>query len=414
MSLFDLLACPVCKAPVVRVEEQLTCRRCSRVFPIVNGVPIMLTQPDAALVPQEDDLRVRQGYSAGKDRVVLQSLTPDRIVLDFGSGRQALDDPCIVRMDLTLSPYVDVVGDVQALPFLPDSIDYALGDAVMEHVPRPWQAVDELWRVLKPGGYVYADWNFLVAYHGHPHHYYNATLRGLHEAFARFETIDVGVAPYHGPSYALLSIISTYLKHFKAESRLEREFAYHLSRVLWFPLDEFDERLDSEHRFRVAASGYFVGVKRPAGTESILPPVVLEAYSRDPALQQRFPAPLDLSRPDNLLRWARTDGAARDPAIRGWIETLRPFNKHGDGQTFARRDVDAWPVELTERRVPIAEADYRARKLWESHSLWFRLRDSNAREGPAGMIKAVGPSLRRTSQAARVLFSTLRKRFFGR
>ena len=89
----------------------------------------MLADPPELPVSNERELDVRPGYSRWKERIVLKSLTDAHVALDFGAGRQALDDPCIIRMDITPSPYVDLVGDVQALPLKAGSIDFVFGGA---------------------------------------------------------------------------------------------------------------------------------------------------------------------------------------------------------------------------------------------------------------------------------------------
>ncbi|HZU06560.1 MAG TPA: Trm112 family protein [Chloroflexota bacterium] len=50
-----LLACPVCKTRVERVEERLVCTSCGRRYPIRDGIPVMLVeeaeQPSAGPAP---------------------------------------------------------------------------------------------------------------------------------------------------------------------------------------------------------------------------------------------------------------------------------------------------------------------------------------------------------------------------
>lgn len=42
-ELLDILACPVCKTPLaLQGEEKLKCSTCSRVYPIRDGIPILL------------------------------------------------------------------------------------------------------------------------------------------------------------------------------------------------------------------------------------------------------------------------------------------------------------------------------------------------------------------------------------
>ncbi len=45
-KLLDILACPVCKADVKYDErnQKLVCKKCKRVYPIKDGIPIMLVE----------------------------------------------------------------------------------------------------------------------------------------------------------------------------------------------------------------------------------------------------------------------------------------------------------------------------------------------------------------------------------
>jgi uncharacterized protein YbaR (Trm112 family) len=48
-DLLEVLACPVCRKPVVpRGEDGLKCNECGRVYPVRNGVPI-LKEPEAII-----------------------------------------------------------------------------------------------------------------------------------------------------------------------------------------------------------------------------------------------------------------------------------------------------------------------------------------------------------------------------
>jgi uncharacterized protein YbaR (Trm112 family) len=44
-ELLDILACPVCKAPLVEEgQEKLRCTSCRRLYPIRDGIPILLAE----------------------------------------------------------------------------------------------------------------------------------------------------------------------------------------------------------------------------------------------------------------------------------------------------------------------------------------------------------------------------------
>jgi uncharacterized protein YbaR (Trm112 family)/SAM-dependent methyltransferase len=411
MTLFDLLACPLCREAVDREAggARLTCRGCGHTYPVVDGLPIMLAEPDQATASHPVELPVRAGYSRWKERVVLKSLTDAQIALDFGAGRQQMDDPRIIRMDLVFDPLLDVVGDVHALPFKADALDFVFGGAVMEHLPRPRVAVDEMYRVLKPGGYVYADWNFLAAYHAYPHHYFNTTIHGIGQTFERFTEIARGVGPHHGSAFALRSVLGTYLEYFRPVEPLEREFADLLHRVLWHPLDEFDERIATADRHRVAASVYFFGVKQPRGDEHLIPEPIAAAWHASAALQQRFPKMLDLSVPENVMRWASTDGARADPAIAAHFTRLEAFWKRGQPLT-GPRPLDAYPAELMTRVDDPPEIAARRYSLFFSRPLRARLRDRWREAGIAGVVSCSWESAKRR---VKLLWLSLRGRTRG-
>ena len=52
-----------------------------------------------------------------------------------------------------LSPIADVKADICNLPFKDNSYDIILCNHVLEHIPDDTKAMEELYRVLKPGGY---------------------------------------------------------------------------------------------------------------------------------------------------------------------------------------------------------------------------------------------------------------------
>jgi uncharacterized protein YbaR (Trm112 family) len=394
-SLFDLLACPLCREDVDLDADgrHLTCRGCHHQFPVVDGIPIMLADPSQALVSHQRELPVRPGYSRWKERVVLRSLTPAQIALDIGAGRQQLDDPAIIKMDLVFDPMLDVVGSVLALPFKADALDFTFAGAVMEHLPQPDRAIDEMYRVLKPGGYVYADWNFLAAYHGYPHHYFNATKNGVQQAFQTFTEIQCGVAPFQGSAFALRSLIGTYLEIFKPNQPIEHEFADLLQRILWHPLDDYDQRINANDRHRVAAGIYFFGVKQPTGTEHVIPEPIVEIYRASPQLQARFPNLLNLCEPHNIMLWAKDEGARADATLSRYFEALEPFSKRGQPQK-GPRPIDAFPPEVMDHIDPPPDDAARRYSLFFSRPMRARLRDCWTQDGVAGIVSCVWRSMK--------------------
>jgi ubiquinone/menaquinone biosynthesis C-methylase UbiE len=84
---------------------------------------------------------------------------------------------------------VAVIGDAMHLPFAGDSFDAVFSQAVLEHVTDPQAAVDEMTRVLKPGGTFYAEVAFMQPVHMAPIHFFNHTPFGLAHICRRLELV---------------------------------------------------------------------------------------------------------------------------------------------------------------------------------------------------------------------------------
>lgn len=331
MDLFDILACPSCKVAVERREDALHCPACGRAYPIVNNVPVML--PDASIpeTQYQHDLDVRQNYDPWLHRTVLQSLPPNAIVLDMGAGNMALNLPNVIRMDVTLTPYVDVVGDTHALPFLPGTFDYIFSLAVIEHLRQPFLAAEEMFNALRNGGYVYGECNFVFAYHGYPHHYFNATQQGLEQVFAPFSKLRSGVAPYQMPSFAVRSLLYSYGRDLGLDGEPDvHELQALIAHIQDLPLSTYDSRFSETAALYSAAGTFFFGVKSTQASSEVIPQVVQAAWHSSPELQAQFPDMLNLGTAHNVLRWAQTDGRRQHVEIERYFATLTPFQKRPD------------------------------------------------------------------------------------
>ena len=116
------------------------------------------------------------------------------------TGKQWIADTIRERgIAYTVLDYVDtyhpdIVGDIQDLP-LPDASQEAIVcNAVLEHVENPIKAAEELFRVLKPGGYCFVYVPFLYYYHAHKDYYldyWRFTKDSLRSIFGKFATIEI-------------------------------------------------------------------------------------------------------------------------------------------------------------------------------------------------------------------------------
>jgi len=107
--------------------------------------------------------------------------------LDAGSGRSpwrprlAAAGLEVLSIDVEdRSGEVDIVADLQDMPIVADaSMGTVLCTQVLEHVPRPWDALSEIARVLEPGGHLILSVPHLSMLHEVPNDYYRYTRYGL-------------------------------------------------------------------------------------------------------------------------------------------------------------------------------------------------------------------------------------------
>ena len=195
------------------------------------------------------------------------------------------------------------------------------------------------------------------------------------------------------------------IEAFRAQPRTLREhwFAADLEKVLWAPLDEYDRRFDAADRFRVAAGVYAFAVKQPAGTERLIPDEVMEIYARSPELQTRFPEPLNLSLPDNLMLWAKGEGAACEPALAAWraseanevnAANQPRFRKWFDTEReYDRGTVAYYPAVLTDGVEPQPPNERHLNML--GRRMTVRVPFGWSKQGAIGMVRRRSESLLR-------------------
>jgi len=76
----------------------------------------------------------------------------NKIILDIGCGHRKA--PNSIGVDIKRTRGVDIIADVCRLPFKDESIDEIICSEVLEHVDDLVKAMEEIHRVLKPGGKV--------------------------------------------------------------------------------------------------------------------------------------------------------------------------------------------------------------------------------------------------------------------
>jgi SAM-dependent methyltransferase len=197
---------------------------------------------------------------AVRDRIAdtLKILAPDAKILDVGAGGRRIV-PQITTCDMFHGSDTDIVGDIHALPIADNSYDCVFCTGTLEHVERPWDAVEELLRVLKPGGVVHIDVPFMQGYHADPTDYWRFTLDGLRLLCKDFTELESGVQI--GPSCGVTWIVREWA-HSLTTNRIACNALLFATAVAMWPIkfvDYFATRSSRAHY--VASAVFFRGRK---------------------------------------------------------------------------------------------------------------------------------------------------------
>ena len=126
------------------------------------------------------------------DRFIAAHAT-DRRTLDIGAqnGPYGAHFPRRVGLDIRPGAGVRIIGDAQALGIRDAAFAVVLCTEVLEHLPEPQKAIDEIFRVLEPGGSLLLTTRFLFPIHDAPHDYFRFTKYGLRHLLRRFEIVEL-------------------------------------------------------------------------------------------------------------------------------------------------------------------------------------------------------------------------------
>ena len=100
--------------------------------------------------------------------------------------------------------HIDIVSDITAIPEPDASFDAILCSEVLEHIPEPTHALDEFYRLLKPGGNLILTAPFSSLVHMAPYHYCTGFSKYWYEHHLEARGLSIKTLTANGNWFALM------------------------------------------------------------------------------------------------------------------------------------------------------------------------------------------------------------------
>jgi SAM-dependent methyltransferase len=290
------LRCPICGFRLEAGESVFSChnQHCAVQFPVVGGKLVLLNEERSlfSIAAVADQLRDAIPNRVSVTKEVLRKLIPSLSrnvvgaknfmkytalllercehpkVLVVGGKNEGEGFQCLlakappvelVETDVVSGPRTMLICDSHDIPFEDACFDGVVVQAVLEHVLDPHRCVEEIFRVLRPSGLIYAEVPFIQQVHEGRFDFTRFTHLGLRRLFRRFEEIDSGAVCGTGMAlawsyrYFLLSL---------TDSRWLRSLLDTFARFTSFFWKYFDGwSIQKAGSFDAASAYYFLGQK---------------------------------------------------------------------------------------------------------------------------------------------------------
>lgn len=285
-ALRQALRCPSCRGTLYDKPGYVACVECAKCFPVLGTIPILINDENSvfriadfveqrpttfkptsrwaqlaknALPSLGVGLRSHANFThltrLLKERPSPRVLVVGGSILGHGMGPLVTEPGLqLVDTDVSIGERTALVCDAHDLPFADETFDAVVAQAVLEHVVDPNRCVDEIHRVLRADGLVYAETPFMQQVHGGQYDFTRFTPLGHRRLFRHFEQIDAGSGA--GPATVLAWSYWYFLRGF-ARTRKGAQAATVIARLTGFWLKYIDRLIVERDGAQDGSWGYF-------------------------------------------------------------------------------------------------------------------------------------------------------------
>ncbi len=301
MSVNDCMAawrCPRTGFPLVNEDGYLVAKGAGadNRYSLVGGLPVLINFSDSVLSEDQvlaanaDSVIERKRHRGGMafvKRLVspqkegtrrnvkrfiadLEARSGDMKVLiigggSIGQGMQPIYDHPKIKVfsfDIYATANVQAIADAHHIPLPDNYFDAVIIQAVLEHVLQPAQVVEEIWRVLKPSGLIYAETPFMQQVHEGAYDFTRFTESGHRYLFRRFKLLASG--SNGGPGIQFMWAVD-----YLVRSLFRSPAAGKAAKLVFFWMQYLDRIIPPSYAEDGASGVFFYGEK----TEAVLSPM---------------------------------------------------------------------------------------------------------------------------------------------
>ncbi|MDY0016728.1 MAG: methyltransferase domain-containing protein [Candidatus Delongbacteria bacterium] len=163
-------------------------------------------------------------------------------ILNAGSGNRDISSIVegeLFNLDLPMGSHnsnIHIKSTLEKIPVTNEFFDVIICNAVLEHVENVNLVMDEFFRVLKPGGYLYICIPFMQPVHNDPKDYRRYTSDGLIQLLEKYNFSVIDLKSIHSVYHTLGWIIHEWLSS-------EKSVIYWLLKQILYPIIKYKTKV---------------------------------------------------------------------------------------------------------------------------------------------------------------------------